>query len=93
MPGIRSKSVKASDKNKLIKALKITEQDIEFILIAIKNSMISGSSLEQAVSTIEKLQKIYEQLQKAGQGGSGDQTSAIAARRAQAEREEVEEDN
>tara|TARA_B100000131_G_C17912427_1_gene530894 strand:+ start:412 stop:687 length:276 start_codon:yes stop_codon:yes gene_type:complete len=73
---LKSKMVKPSEKLKLIKELQITEADIEFLLIAIKNSMIPGANLEQAVTTIEKLQNIYKKLQTASQGQSGSQHSS-----------------
>ena len=62
MSRVSSKLAKRTKKQELIKELQITEKDIEFILLAIKQSMIPGSSLEQAVSTIEKLQEIYKKL-------------------------------
>tara|TARA_B100000131_G_scaffold323098_1_gene379822 strand:- start:7871 stop:8146 length:276 start_codon:yes stop_codon:yes gene_type:complete len=86
---LKSKMVKPSEKRKLIKELKITETDIEFLLTAIKNSMIHGSTLEQAVATIEKLQNIYTQLQASSEQ-SGSTPGQIAARKAQKELEEKE---
>ena len=47
----------------------LEKADIEFLLLNIKNSMISGATLEQAVLTVQKLQNIYRkltQLEKAG---------------------------
>mgnify|MGYP001485097173 CR=1 FL=1 len=40
----------------------LTQTDIEFILLTIKNSMISGAMLEQAVVTVQKLQNIHKKL-------------------------------
>ena len=45
------------------KAYMLTKTDVEFILLNIKNSMISGAMLEQAVITVQKLQKIYKKLE------------------------------
>ena len=53
-----------SDKQKLVKQLALNTQDVEFILLAIKNSMIAGSHLDQAVSTVTKLQKLYTKLEE-----------------------------
>ena len=75
-----SKFAKPSEKQKLTKELKITEADIEFILLAIKQSMIPGSSLEQAVKTIEKLQEIYSTLQSASTITSGGKNVGLTQR-------------
>ena len=53
-----------SDKQKLVKQLALNTQDVEFILLAIKNSMIAVSHLDQAVSTVTKLQKLYTKLEE-----------------------------
>jgi len=97
MSRVSSKLAKPTEKRKLIKELKITETDIEFLLTAIKNSMIPGASLEQAVVTIEKLQNIYTELQKSNHqhsAGSSVTKSVLANRKAQnKQKEEQEEEN
>ena len=62
--GLLDKIAKPSEQRQLLKELALNESDVEFILLAIKNSMISGSHLNQAVSTISKLQKLYTTLQQ-----------------------------
>jgi len=55
--------VKENNKTKL-DALGLEIEDLSFILTAIRNSMISGTSLEQAVKTVYKLQTLYTKFDK-----------------------------
>jgi len=48
-------------KDKALEAM-LDKKDIEFLLLNMKNSMISGSMLEQAVITAQKLQNIHRKL-------------------------------
>lgn len=43
----------------------LEQTDITFILNAIKNAMIPGADLQQAVLTVAKLQDIYAQFERA----------------------------
>ena len=90
MSRVSNKLAKPTEKTKLIKELQITEQDIEFILLAIKQSMIPGASLEQAVNTIEKLQNIYKKLKNAGH--TTDSFKGVGAIRKAQARKQAEED-
>tara|TARA_B100001250_G_C19800742_1_gene790939 strand:- start:2570 stop:2776 length:207 start_codon:yes stop_codon:yes gene_type:complete len=63
--GILNKVSKNSEFSELTNKLQLNTGDLEFILLAIKNSMISGAQLDQAVATITKIQGMYTALQKA----------------------------
>tara|TARA_B100000131_G_scaffold317802_1_gene360485 strand:- start:1560 stop:1775 length:216 start_codon:yes stop_codon:yes gene_type:complete len=60
---LKSKVSEQTEHDKLLQRLGLNENDLEFLLLAIKNAMISGSVLDQAVSTITKLQNMYTALQ------------------------------
>ena len=63
--GLIKDIVKKPDKVSKERAdLMLMKQDVEFLLLTIKNSMISGATLEQAVITVQKLQNIYKRLVK-----------------------------
>ena len=48
--------------NKSNKELSLTEEDLEFILKTLQTSTIRLTELEQAVTTVSKLQELYRLL-------------------------------
>ena len=60
---LKNKVNKQNEHDKLLHRLGLNENDLEFLLLSIKNAMISGAVLDQAVSTITKLQNMYTALQ------------------------------
>lgn len=47
-------------------------EDLSFILTAIRNSMIAGAELEQAVKTVYKLQTLYARFDKLATSSDND---------------------